>query len=408
MNRPAEQKSKRLGLRLLLAAGLIAGVAFPGCGKRAASNPNPPTQAAPTRPARIVAQGQILPEGGLIRLAATPGDVVDDILVAIGERVSEGKQLIVLRSSKVNEARRKALQSRLEDARQQQQNAIAQAQLRLSATEVKLEQIVAQTKALDRQQDLLKNAEKQVNAAEKVFERLSSISKDPLTRDFVGLLQLEQQQIAVGEAQLKYQQQVESFQQAKDGIEFESIAAKQEQRAAQLALEVAQSSLAVASIESELNALELQQQSSTVTAPQSAVVVAINTREGEAAGQFPLIELADDTQIICEAEVVETDAALVKPDQMVRITSPALPQTLHGKVERRGQLVGRPQLAVADPLAKADYRSVTVVIKLAPADVAIAAQWLQLQVNVEIELEPDTASPPSAAPNATTSATAQQ
>jgi multidrug resistance efflux pump len=121
-------------------------------------------------------------------------------------------------------------------------------------------------------------------------------------------------------------------------------------------------------------------------------VVAINTRVGETAAQYPLIELADVSEIICEAEVVETDAALIAPGQIVKITSPALPQELHGKVLRRGQLVGRPQLAVADPLAKADYRSILVAIEIDSADVPIASKWLQLQVSVEIVVASDDAS----------------
>ena len=395
MNRPAEQNSNRLecrkgdNIRLagLLLAGFISLGSVAGCNSNAKVQTASKSKAPAVKISKIVAQGQILPAGGLIRLAATPGDVVDHIDVAVGDSVTAGQPLMTMRSLKIHEARMEALQSRLKDAKQQKESAIEQARLRVSATEIKLERIAAQTKSLARQEEILKLAEKQVAASESVFEKLSSIAKDPLTRDFVGSLQLQQQQIAVSEAQLKYRQQAESFQQTKEAAEFENVAAQEERRAANVALQVAQSSLAVAAIESELNALQIQQQSTTVVAPQAAVVVAINTRVGEAAAQFPLIELADDTKTICEAEVVETDAGLIAPGQRARITSPALPQDLHGKVLRRGQLVGRPQLAVADPLAKADYRSVTVAIEIDPKDVSIASKWLQLQVSVEIDLD---------------------
>lgn len=392
MNRPARHESNkiesrngdRLSALVLLLAGLIITLGVVGC------NPKPSKQSvsAPpaTRPARIIAQGQILPAGGLIRLAATPGDIVDQIHVAIGDEVTAGQPLMTMRSFKLNEARAQALQTRFEDARQQQESAIEQARLRVATAEVKREQVAAKAKALGRQEEILKVAEKQVTEAEKILERLNSVAKDPLTSDFVGLLQIEQQSIAVGEAQLKYRQQAESLQQAKEAVEFGSTAADQEWQAAKLALEVAENSRGVATIESEMRALEIQRESATVVAPQAAVVVAINTREGEAAAQFPLIELADVARIICEAEVVETDAALVAPNQAVKITSPALPKELNGQVLRRRQLVGRPQLAVADPLARADYRTVTVEIDIDPADVSIASKWLQLQVNVEIEI----------------------
>lgn len=395
MNRPAEQNSDRIQrhqgspmhMRGLFGL-MLALVAFGGCNSNSPSRPSVKPKTPVARSSKVIAQGQILPAGGLIRLAATPGDIVDRIDVAIGDPVVASQPLMTMRSLKIHQARMQAAQSRLEDAKQQKENAIEQARLQLTATQVKLDQIAAQTKALTRQEELLKLAEKQVAASEKVFDRLSSIAKDPLTRDFVGTLQVEQQQIAVSEAQLKYRQQAEAFERSKEVAEFEGIAAQQELKAASRALQVAQSSLAVVAIESELNALDIQQQSSTIVAPQAAVVVAINARVGEAAAQFPLIELADDTKTICEAEVVETDAALIAPGQVVRITSPALPQELHGKVLRRGQLVGRPQLTVADPLAKADYRSITVTIEIDPKDVPIASKWLQLQVNVEIEVAP--------------------
>ena len=378
-------------LKLML-VGLITLTVTPGCNSGSSTGTTVKAKPPIAKPSKIVAEGQILPAGGLIRLAATPGDIVDRVDVGVGDYVTAGQPLIIMRSLKLHEARVEALQRRFEDAKQQQASAIEQARLRLTATENKLAQIAAQAKALNRQEEILKLAEKQVTGSEKALERLNSIATDPLTSNFVGTLQIDQQRMAVNEAQLKYRQQVESFQQAKEAVEFGVVAAEQESKAAKLALQTAQSSLAVAAIEAEMKALEFQQPSAIVTAPQAAVVVAINTRVGEAAAQFPLIELADVTKVICEAEVVETDAALISPAQTVRITSPALPQELHGRVLRRGQLVGRPQLAVADPLAKADYRSVTVTIEIEPSDVPIASKWLQLQVSVEIELAADNSS----------------
>jgi len=233
---------------------------------------------------------------------------------------------------------------------------------------------------------LLTLGKEQVSAAEKALARVESVANDPLTSSFAGATQLDQQQIAVGEAELKYQQQAEAYEQAQDAAKLNAVAAAQELKAAQLALASAEQSMATKAIEAELKALELGLQSAYVNAPQDAVVVAINIRVGEAAAQYALIELADVTRVICTAEVVEGDVGLVKADQLVLINSPALPKVLHGKVLRIARLVGRPQLAVADPLAKADYRSVSVEIEIDSADVPIASNWLQLQVNVEIAI----------------------
>lgn len=397
MNRPTQherhQFEQRRGNRLRLLAWMLAGLltthCLPGCNGGSSTRSSLKPIQPVTLQSKVIAQGQILPAGGLIRLAASPGDIVEQVPVSVGDAVTAGQTLMTMRSLKLHDARVAALHSRLADVKQQQESAVEQARFRVATTEAKIDQAALQAKALERQEDILKAAEKQVTESERILERLNSIAKDPLTSDFVGMLQIEQQKLAVGEAQLKYRQQEESFQQAKESSEFGTTAAEQEWKAAKLALEIAQKSRALEAIESELEALEIQKQSATIIAPQAAVVVAINTRVGESATQFPLIELADVSKVVCEAEVVETDAALIAPNQLAKISSPALPQELRGKVVRRGQLVGRPQLAIADPLAKADYRSVVVEIEIAPADVSIAAKWLQLQVDVEIDITSD-------------------
>ncbi len=350
---------------------------------------NVPT--VPLRQTKVIAQGQILPAGGLIRLTATPGDIVDDVLVKVGDPVTSGKPLIKMRSLRIQNARVEALESRLRDAVQQHTSALQQAKLQVSSAEAIVQQASAQQKALDRQAALVALAKEQVAASEMAVERVKSVARDPLTSSFVGAMQVDQQRLALGEAKLKYEQQAENFEQAKEAAQLNMIKAEQQLQAAQLGFQLAEQSLAVQAIESELKALKLQVQSAIVEAPQDAVVVAINARAGEAAAQFPLIELADITRTICEAEVVELDAGRIKVDQKVTISSPALPRHLFGKVAQISRLVGRPQLAVADPLAKADYRSLNVLIEIERADVATASKWLQLQVQVEIAIAADAA-----------------
>ncbi len=392
----------RSGLVLLI-CGITSILGCNNASKTGRPNANIPSVAS--RQTKVIAQGQILPAGGLIRLAATPGDIVDEVLVKVGDPVTAGKPLIEMRSLEIHKARVEALQSRLRDAEQQHLSATQQAKLQVTTAEANLQQAEAQQKALDRQAALVELAKEQVTASEKAVERVESVANDPLTSSFVGAIQVDQQRLALGEAKLKYEQQAESFEQAKEAAQLNKINAQQQLRAAQLGLQVAEQSLAVQAIESELKALKLQVQSAIVEAPQAAVVVAINARAGEAAAQFPLIELADITRTICEAEVVELDAGRIKVDQKATISSPALPRQLHGRVANISRLVGRPQLAVADPLAKADYRALNVQIEIDSADVATASEWLQLQVQVEIAIadndaDDEAATQPPAADNA--------
>jgi hypothetical protein len=94
-------------------------------------------------------------------------------------------------------------------------------------------------------------------------------------------------------------------------------------------------------------------------------------------------------KLVCEAEINEMDAALVQPGQSATISSRAFgEQTLKGTVQHKYRLVGRPQLKPLDPLARVDFRTVTATIVLDEQSVAMAREWLQLQVEITIDVTP--------------------
>ncbi len=344
------------------------------------------TKVARVLPERIVAQGQLLPANGLIRLAATPGDTVDDVQVKVGDRVKTGQPLVVMRSLKIRQSQLESLDRRYEDAKQQQLAAVEQAELRVKSAELKVSQAEAQIQSLARQGSIVDLAKSQVNASENVLRRLETIAGEPLTKDFVGSLELDRQRMVVTEAELKLRQQAEALSQAQESADWLKTAANQELTAARTALRLAQESSALEAIEAERTTLQLQIDASTIVAPRDAIVVAVNTQKGESASQYPLVELAETEQVICAVEVVEADASLIAQGQAAKISSPALPRELLGTVVRRDHLVGRPQLPSADPLAKADYRTANVIVEIQAADAAIASTWLQLQVKAEIDV----------------------
>ncbi|MEO8269387.1 MAG: hypothetical protein ABI557_06690, partial [Aureliella sp.] len=112
-----------------------------------------PTSAATPRagaPQRIIAQGQILPAGGIVKLSATPGDIVSQIEVVVGDQVQAGQTLLQMQSQQVADAKLKTLQKRREDAARQRDQAIAAAQQQLKATELKLKQLKSKQAAAGR------------------------------------------------------------------------------------------------------------------------------------------------------------------------------------------------------------------------------------------------------------------
>jgi ABC exporter DevB family membrane fusion protein len=338
------------------------------------------------RPDRIIAQGQILPANGLIRLAATPGDTVVEVHVRVGDHVTASQPLVVMHSLKLLQSQLEALNRRYEDAQQQQSAAIEQARLRVASAELKVSQAESQLKAVERQNSIVQLVEDQVDASRKLLQRMEAITNEPLTKNFIGGIEVDRQRLAVADAELKLRQQIETIAQAREAAAWAETAAGQELTAAQSSLQLAMDSNALAALESERETLQIQIAASTLVAPRDAVVVAVNCQVGESAAQYPLIELAEINKVVCAVEVVEADAALVLPNQTATITSPALPRELRGTVLRRDRLVGRPQLPSADPLAKADYRTTNVIVELQGDDATIASDWLHLQVSAVIDV----------------------
>jgi ABC exporter DevB family membrane fusion protein len=341
---------------------------------------------------RIVAQGQILPAAGIVQLSAAPGDVVQTVHVSVGQSVEKGERLLTMRSEDVTQAQLKTLLKRREAAVSELENTILQARQRVAAAELKIAQIDALKQSLVRKSNLLQLAEQQVRASEQILDKLKSISQDAMTSEFVGQLEIDRQRIAVGEAELSYRQQVEAQRQAVEDLDWSSKAADEEKLLADQMLAAVEASQAIEVLDLEIEALQEKARAAQIVAPVEGVVLAINASAGEASIQMPLVEMADIENLVCEVEVNDMDAAFVEPGQVASISSGAFgDQLITGRVSAKFNLVGRPQLRPLNPLARADYRTVTAIIELDDACVAAARDWLQLQVDVEIKTNSETA-----------------
>ncbi len=389
---PPTRPSTRLVSRLLACGWLLCA----GC-----SQPSPPLASSnPVTAAvaqHVLAQGQILPAGGILHLSAPPGDVVTNIAVSVGDQVQPGQVLLTLRSGQAAESRLKTLHKRREQAVREREQAIASAQQQLASADLKLEQLKAQQVATQRTTDLLELAKQQVESSEKVLKKLQAIAANAATSEFVGGLEIDRQRIHLAEAQLNYRRQAESQQQSEDELTWGLQAAEQQRHSASKLLAAAESSQAIEILDLEIAAVIEQTESTRVVAPTSGMILAINVAPGEATLAGPLIEMADLSSLVCEIEINAMDATAVQPGQAATITSRALgTQTLRGTVTKKFSLVGRPQLRSLDPLAQSDYRTVTATIQLDEASTAIAKDWLQLQVEARIDTESASAVPRAA------------
>ncbi len=374
--------------RLLLFSVLFA---FLGC-ERPVAQPRGAVSAVVKE--QVISQGQIMPQGGIVKLSVTPGDVVEQVDVRVGDRVTAKQVLLQMRSQQASDAQLKTLTKRREAAAMQREQAIAVAERQLSASQLRLEHLAAQRAAVERKRELLELAQQQVKQSEQVLQSLESMSRNVSTSEFVGRLDIQRQKIALGETQLTYRQQAEGQRQAEEELTWAERLAAEELAGAEQVLANARASQALEILDLEMQALVQQSEASKVVAPMEGVILAVNVVAGEAGLPHPLIEMADLTALVCEIEVNEMDAPLVKAGQPATITSRALgDQKLRGHVVKKFSLIGRPQLRSLDPLARADFRTVTALIALDESSTKIAQDWVQLQVEAAINVTSQTPAP---------------
>lgn len=385
MSRPPTDRL-RLSRRLALLPVLVV-AACSSC-KPTASPQNPKSvNKQSIRPTRIIAQGQIQPASGLIRLNGTPGDAVQSINVTLGQPIKAGDVLIVLRSHAARQSQVETLKQQLEDAQLQQAAAIERAAIELSAARMQLKQADQQATSISNRRPSIELLKQQWQDARSALSRIEAISQDPLTKAMISRLEIDKQRASVTAAQLQYQSQQDSLDQADLSASSGKELAQEKVRAAEKSLDLAKKVDPASVIRAQITAAEQQLALSQLVSPIDGTVVSLEARVGESIAQFPLVQVADLTRMVCQVEIYQTDAPLVKIGQAAKLNSDAFKTPLNGKVSRIDRLVGYPQLRATDPLAKTDYRTLPVQVEIDAQDAAVAAHWVQLQVEVTIPLD---------------------
>ncbi len=130
-----------------------------------------------------------------------------------------------------------------------------------------------------------------------------------------------------------------------------------------------------------------------VLAPITGVVLDINARAGEKPPASGIMQMGDTSWMMAEAEIYQDRIAAVVPGQAVELASIALGQTLHGRVQEVGLIVGRQGLIGDDTAANTDARVVRIRIALDAASTRIAARYTNLEVIARIDTRAAAATP---------------
>ena len=87
-----------------------------------------------------------------------------------------------------------------------------------------------------------------------------------------------------------------------------------------------------------------------------------------------------------KSEVFNASLGLIRVDQAVKITSPAFPEVMTGKVTAKSNYIGGASLQNPNPFAMVDQETAIVTIEIDPDFSETARKYINLQVSVEFEV----------------------
>lgn len=310
------------GIAPLAAAVMCVG----GCGDSTVTTAT--AQQAPAEgPRGVSAIGRLEPQHGVMRISAASvpesvqGAILTELHVEVGDDVSAGQLLAVTDTAEV-------LRARIEEAKTE----LALAEQQAAASRSSADAACVRSGVLQREADRLTRLLEKNLAAEDETDR------------------------AEGAAQ----------------------ASAADCTAARSAAAVAEAGIEVNKARVRRQQAELER--AYVRTPVAARVLAINARPGEQIGVDGILEIGRVDRMYAIAEVFETDAGRLRPEQAATISSDALPRALTGRIERIRPLVRNQAAIAADPAARRDARVVEVEVRLDEPE--LAEDLTNLQVDV--------------------------
>ena len=389
-------------MRVLIIGSLLIAAALGGwlVGHRGAERREPrPAQTTSTSVTADSLQsirglGKLLPSTGMIKVMAPPGERIHYVQPrSIGDTVTEGQPLFHLHSRVLRQRDLALARARRDDARRKAEMEKKRGEFQRETAQLAVDEAAAAHQKIAAERAKIQLLNSQLKTGQRLLDRLEALAGDPSTADLVNATDLDKQRLMVEQITLQIQQ-------AETEIGLAQESAQRAQAMAQANLNTVEYSVAHADQafpESTLNAaVELAEAALAMTEIRSPIdgqVLDMPVHEGDAATNQPVIVLGDTSQMDCIAEVNDSllrhlDLQKYPSSLRARITSDALPEPIWGTVIAKGLMIGPPSLKDPNPFASVDRRTGTVTIRL--DDPALAARFVNLQVDVEIEITPGT------------------
>ncbi len=342
--------------------------------------------------ATVIGLGKLLPHGGLVNLMAPPGERVNYVTsIEVGDVVAKNQPLFHLQSRALREKDLELARARRSDTVRTAELEKDQLRLQREVAEAALAEAMDGLKQLELEQYQIYMLEEQLAEATNLLQRTEALKADPDTTELVSLPELEQQRLAVEQLKAQLEQARSKFELAQGKAQRSVQLAQAQLNAAETSLEQADQMIPIESLDAAVALAETALAMTEIQSPIDGRVLDVIVADGDSATNRPVVVIGDTTQMDCVAEVNDSLLGMIQLDQYpgqlrARITSDALPRPLWGTVEQKGVMISPLSLKDPNPFARVDRRVGTVTIHL--DDPEIAAQFIDLQVNIEIETAP--------------------
>ncbi|HEV3443830.1 MAG TPA: efflux RND transporter periplasmic adaptor subunit [Gemmataceae bacterium] len=346
----------------------------------------PPGDDNAFRPARhlVSALGRLEPEGDVVDIGvgALSTDRLLRLEVVEGQFVKQGDVLAYLDSYTERVAEREHIASQLAEAKIRSAAETAHGQAQIREAEIAIEQVEkVQKLEIEAQEAKVRSLEAEAGRETSEMKRTNSLrpSAAATQQDYerqVMLARRTAENLAAARATLA---------KARAARDIDLVKAKAQLQTVRTALARTLAAIPLNSLTRQGQLADARVNLTVIRAPRAGQILKIRTRPGEATGVRPIVRLGNTAAMQAVAEVYHTDAGIVRVGQKARITSPALPGALTGKVVYVGNLIFKNDVLNIDPTADVDSRVVEVRIQLDESQAA--AKLTYLQVNVEIVLD---------------------
>jgi len=334
---------------------------------------------------RVVAQGKLLPATGIVNVMIPPNQRVLRLEPAAheGEMVTKDLPLAVLEGATALQLRAELAKSQARDAERElnQKISVADGNRRATESGLRLAEVqLSQAMNID-----LAQPEKQLEISESKLNKMEALASDEKLSLYVSQWELEETRAAIEMARSQLSSATKEKANAVEiaGLQVE-IATTTRQQANNLYEELVKlkDENQTRKLSDELAEAELK--STKILAPIDGKVLKVFVKQGDVAINTPLLQIGNLSKMHCVAEVADRMVQNVKLGQEVLMTSQALPRPLAGTVSRIEKVVGNSTLFNPNPFALVEQQSVNVHIEIAASDNELAAQLINLQVDVQI------------------------